>query len=632
MDQAAQFIELNKTGSFRYLRESFATAGQNSFDCPPGQNPDLFEQLWNVMPPVTGSLRRRWGYRTFGQAADVKHLYEYQNDANLQRRIVACSDDGVVALDEAGTTVNPAVYAPAGAVAPRMVASRDFGYFSNPTEVKKWDGDTTVTNWGTLGPTTAISVGTPSGSGNVTLSLGGRCYYLVFKTKSGHYSDLSPISAVSGNCTGSSIPLNNLAVSADSQVDRKTILATGDGADPSILYELVELPNDSLGYTDNLEEETLLTRNIFLETDELGNERGVADNTPPLPGAFPLKHKGRLFMLDGQFLRCSKSLAELTTSTGNVCGKYEEAWPADYELDISEGAETARGMLSDGEVLYIGTERHIRRLYGSGPDDFQQPEVAFNEVGIVNQDVWRIVFLEGTPAGAMWLTPDRRVIASDFNTYVDVGTPIQDLLEDINPAAIGASHAVYFSAGRYALYMLFIATGTNTVPDTICVYSLSDKRWYVWKFADAIATSLFNVTASGATQLLIADSDGQLFVLDSTLRTDAGQAIPVTARTVWLQFGDASRRKLLNEIEVLTEDFSAMRITVEGATTTLEFDSPKVVKTNGVLQQNALGTWKLFLATCPALSRYYRLTFSSTSAIDTFLDSYNLEGVLTNRI
>jgi hypothetical protein len=562
-------------------------------------------------------LRRRWGYSSFATVSGVKRLYKYQNDARLERRIIAVNPTTVDAIDEQGNLIGTVLTPAEGSDGPRMVTSRDYAFFTDGVSAPvKWNGVSEVTACGMDAPTTAITVGTPI-SGNITLSLGGRAYYCVFKSTSGHYSDLSPISATTGNVTGKSIPLN-LPVSAQAGVTRKTVLATADSGDPSTLYEVVELPNETLGYTDDTDEETLLTRNTFLETYDDGTEVGVTDNTPPPNGRYLIKHKGRLFMMVGQYLRCSKSLSDIVTSTGKICGRYEEAWPVDYELDISEGAETARGLLSDGEVLYIGTERHIRRVYGDGPQNFQKPEVAFNEVGIVNQDVWKVVFLEGTPAGAMWLTPDRRVIASDFNTYMDVGTPLQDILESVNLAAIDTCHATYFSSGRYALYTLFLPTGSSTTPDTVCVYSLTDKRWYVWKFADNFTASLFNVMANGATQLILADSNGTLYKLDPTATTDNGTAIRSTARTVWLHVGEPSARKLLNELEVMTQDNAAMRITIQGASNASEFETPTAVITNGQLQTGVFGELKLYLAGYTANDRYYRLTFDSTSNVDSF--------------
>jgi hypothetical protein len=56
---------------FRYVRDSWHVAGVDNFTQPPTQNPDLFEILTNVMPPVTGVFLRRWGYRELGPKLDA---------------------------------------------------------------------------------------------------------------------------------------------------------------------------------------------------------------------------------------------------------------------------------------------------------------------------------------------------------------------------------------------------------------------------------------------------------------------------------------------------------------------------------------------------------------------------------
>ena len=60
----------NEEGLFRYARRTWVTCGVDNYTAPPAQNPDLFEVLTNVLPPVTGVLRRRWGTRAFAPTLD----------------------------------------------------------------------------------------------------------------------------------------------------------------------------------------------------------------------------------------------------------------------------------------------------------------------------------------------------------------------------------------------------------------------------------------------------------------------------------------------------------------------------------------------------------------------------------
>jgi len=60
----------NEEALFRYARRTWTTCGVDNYTAPPGQNPDLFELLTNVLPPMTGVLHRRWGYRAFAPTLD----------------------------------------------------------------------------------------------------------------------------------------------------------------------------------------------------------------------------------------------------------------------------------------------------------------------------------------------------------------------------------------------------------------------------------------------------------------------------------------------------------------------------------------------------------------------------------
>src|ERR1035437_9758605 len=50
---------------YRYSRARWTAAGIDDFVEPPGQNPDNFELLTNVRPPIDGVMRRRFGYASF---------------------------------------------------------------------------------------------------------------------------------------------------------------------------------------------------------------------------------------------------------------------------------------------------------------------------------------------------------------------------------------------------------------------------------------------------------------------------------------------------------------------------------------------------------------------------------------
>lgn len=477
----------------------------------------------------------------------------------------------------------------------------------------------------------SINVADTTVAGDVTLTVG-RIYYCVFSNPdTGMFSDLNAASQSTGPITSKKIGLNSIPVSTDPQVTQKVILATADGGDPALLYFVAQIPNADVTYVDDMPEDTLLLQQLYLFTDDFGNEFGVSDNDPPPSGGkFAIKYKGRIWMAVGQNLYFSKSTTELTLPNGFIAGKYEEAFPPSAYFDISEGAETVSGLLTDGNVLYIGTERHVRRLFGDDPSNFSEPEVVHPEVGVLNQETWKVVFTEGTPTGALWLTPDFRVIGSDFNTYTDMGAPIQDVLNSINPlTARATAHAMYVSDGEFDIYILALPTGSNTFCDTHCAFDLRKQKWFVWKPTNQSQAMMFNINAAGLPQwLFVAGSN--LMQYNQNTYQDNGVSFQTLAKTSWLHLGAPTTRKILDELEVIGD--SSILVTIEGASTQADFLTPTILKNAVPLVTSPFGQLKVYLATVPAKYRYYRLTFSVTDQQPDFLDQINFKAIPFNTL
>lgn len=557
----------------------------------------------------------------------AKQLYAYQDQADGQRTLVACSGDAsgiaspannVVYWDANGNPLN--IFTPStNAAPPRMASSRDYAFFSDGVagDLYKWHIINGRSKWGLSQPGISPTVGAPIGSGSITLTTGRKYGIVYYNATTQSYSDVSPLSASTGPLTNQNIPLSSIPVSSDPQVTNKLVVATADGGDPTTLYQLATIANATTTYTDQTNNITLINGTIWQETDSAGNFHGLYGNQPPPNGSFPTYHNGRMFLAVGEILYFSKSLADVTTSSGIMAGRFEEAFVPDYSLPVSTGAEQIHGLLSDGQTLYIGTELHIRRLLGDGPTNFSQPETVFPQTGLLNQNVWQLVYVEGTPVGTMWMTPDLRVMSSDFNTYQDVGTPILPILKTINPAALNNTWAVMVSNGPYNLYMLALPTGTNTAADTFCVYDMRLRKWFVWQFADQFLSGVFYVTLTGILRWVFCDANGNIRLIDPTTTYDrqgdsTQSAITSTIQTTWLNLGDPNIRKTLNQLEVETVD-SALTVTVEGASTSAQFATPNAVVTNAPLVASALGPYIVPIAGNPAIDRHYRMTFTSTS-------------------
>lgn len=485
-------------------------------------------------------------------------------------------------------------------------------------------------------PSNAI-VATVGGVGGVNLTVG-RKYYTVFQnSKTGHLSDLNSPSTTSGPCTNSEIDLSGIVVSADDQVDTKLLLATSDGGDPNSLYLLAEIANGITTYIDNTPEEVLVTNQLYFFIDDFGNEFGCAGNTPPpLQGKYCVKHRGRLWMLDQQNLFFSKAVSDLTLPNGLVAGKYEESWPADNYFDVSEGAESGTGLLSDGQTLYIGTERHVLRLLGDDPTNFTQPEIVHPEVGVVNQEVWQLIYLEGTPAGAMWLTPDCKVIASDFSSYIDAGNPVQDILNRINRTTVSTvAHAQFLADGPLNLFVLSIPVDDSIQPNVLLVYNIKTKRWCVWSPTDVAHSLLYNVDSQGNSRWLMG-SNGFVFEFQESDLQDESQQfgntdIPCRVTTSWMEFGSSMYRKMLDELEVIGE--SDLSVSIYGASTDADFDSPVTIAINRPLTTGPFNTLKCYLYTLTTKYKFYRFTFFGTSNLtNKFLDAYSVTGSYFNTL
>jgi hypothetical protein len=480
-------------------------------------------------------------------------------------------------------------------------------------------------------------LGETTGNGPITLNTGRQYFTVFYSSITGNYSDLSPLSVSTGPVNGGAFPLTNIPVSPDPQVTDVIILATADGGDPSILYFVADVSNGTTIYQDGTPEAQLLLSDIYFFTDDSGNEFGVKDNGLPPNGSYIIKHLGRLWMIDGPLLYFSKSIAELTTPSGIIAGRYEEDWDPQDALDISEDSEIGKGLYSDGQTLYIGTSRQIRRVTGTDPSNFTGPNVVFNEAGILNQDVWQTVFLEGSPLGTMWLTPDYRVLLSDFNTYNDVGVEVQSTLNSINKPYDQTSWAMFLADGPYNLYVLAIPTGSATTPNTLLVFDLHSKQWYTWQLADNLLCALYYMNLSGMPRGVFVDANGIFRVFDKTKVMDRATdtiilsptGITSTIQTSWLDLGDSNLRKVLNEIETTTTVAGTL-ISIMGASDSSTFATPNVVLSGAALIQNQFGDYKTFLAGYPTTDRWYKMNWTSTSTTgssltDVLLGYYGIE-------
>jgi hypothetical protein len=261
-------------------------------------------------------------------------------------------------------------------------------------------------------------------------------------------------------------------------------------------------------------------------------------------------------------------------------------------------------------------------LYGSSPANFQEPQIVHPATGLINQEVWQLTFYQGGPAGCIWMTPDFRVIQSDFNTYKDIGTPVQDILNGLQSTAASLAHAAYVADGEYELYILSVPYQQSTYCDTQLVYDLRAAQWCVWTPAGGSLSMLYNVAATGVPQWLFIPGDQEgINIYNAASVTDAGTPIGYTARTTWLSLGEPTRRKVLNELQIYGDP--ALTMSVYGANNEQDFlTTPHTVVYNRNLRQSPFGTWNLYLTNAQSKYRYYQFQFSGSSGTAPLLGSY----------
>ncbi|CAN5950538.1 unnamed protein product [Sphagnum jensenii] len=538
-----------------------------------------------------------------------------------------------------GATATCAVYA--GGVYGVYVTNGGTGYTSTPTVTFSGGGGSGATATAILLPfttiagtaTTTTSVGAIVLTGNIILNVG-RTYGIAFQNSvTGHVSDYiyqqNP-STYPTFADGEYYPnqesnnenqgVNQIVVdisfiTPDPQVDHVVLMATSDGGDVEHMYQVAIIPLSSFTvssgtcsyrYYDSVPDTyndvytsgpTLLTQNLWVDVDSNGNTIGIFDNTQPLATLNkPIVHQGRVFATDGKALYFSKSIDEVTTSTGLITCKWEEAWPGSNELDIAYGAENITGLLSDGTYLYIGTTDNVYRLIGDSASNFSIPATIFRGVGVQSQDAWSVMYKDNIPSGYMWVTADNKIMFSDFNTYNEIGKPIYPLIQELeydtpNPSI---SSIQSYSYGPYSFGIMSIPSGTGLQH---LIFDTKNGGWYYWSrdltrptYA-ATPNPLFSFTHKTGVQTLytiiypfdVAGASYLAYYNPTDAEDDAlDSANPVTPidyfiETSWINLQDTASSVVLNEIETWSDD-PYLYVQVYRALDSTDFENPILVR------------------------------------------------------
>lgn len=658
-------------GLFKYVRRGFMAAGMDDFTDPPAQDPDSFALLNNVIAGARSRLTRRWGTTLFSNPEmDARRIYETHFSNGRDRTILTAADgtgaagpdNRIAAINNNGglVTTVPILTPSSSASHPVICTSRNYMFITDgrTADLKMWDTHDTptattaspttgalipsVTNWGIATPVPAGAGGAmdatasaESAAGNINL-VGGRAYTVIYRNSLGGItSSIAPFTGRMGITTdptddsvGVSITLTNIPISGDPQVDQRVILATADGGAQDTLYEVTIInDNSTTSYVDNLAEGDLTSGAIWNERGTFG-EVGCINNTPPFETCIDTTHsgvtgsaangpklccvfRGRLIVALGHHIFFSKNQFEVTTQN-TVAGRWETCFPVRNQVPISSnGAEVCTSLRTDDTRCYIGTNRAVYILDSDNPG-LNPPRALFQEVGVLNDAVWQTIYHEGHAVGAVWVTPDHRVIYSNFETYKDRGRAIQTTLNNLSSSIVTTATSTFIADAEHEFYML--APGGSSL--NVLILNVKTGKWFKWFSpfaADFVRCIGYTWDATNIRPLpLFAVPGQQLYRWNKATVQDHSSGTTGLSRpaiqTNWLDFGDPTVVKYLNSVEIQTDEPSAT-LDVQGANSEDDFDVPTDLVTARAFTANIFGELTASLADVSTRHRFYRFGF-----------------------
>lgn len=555
-----------------------------------------------------------------------------------------------------------------GAITSFTVTNPGSGYTSNPDVTISGGGGSNaaaVAVYNDLGAITAVLP-----AGNIHLNSGRIYTYAYQNSFTGHTSDIAngivsggsrtPYLSTTATVVGPGVGvIGNVPANAgfqqiyititpvngvDLQVDGLILLATADGGTLQQLYQVgagpvsVTPPNPgTITFTDDTPDTysdgfttgiTLLSQNLWVSTDGSGNTFGITNNTPPPSGLlYPTLHQGRLFATDGVNLFFSKSLTEVTTATGLITSKWEEAWPGTNAIPIALNNETIVGLKSNGTTLHIATPKSIYELQGSDPSSFSIPNSLFQQTGLLTNDLWTVVYSQGQPAGYAWITPDLKMIYSDFNTYNDVSLPVYPLLSEWTNSFTQHAKLTSFSWGPYNFVAVCFSTTTGLGSGSFfLLFETVLQKWFRWivtpTSSGPLNSFVYQHPETGYRGLFMQETSGSsLFyrLFDPAFTTDGGtggNVINWSVMTSYDSLNDALAVKTVNEVEIISDE-TALQLNMYGGSTQSVLDTipPNSLSQAFIGSKTAvlspLGTRKTYWAGVPSNERYFAFNFFS---------------------
>ncbi len=457
----------------------------------------------NVMTSIKGYLERRPGFPTyttdsFGATFTIQRFFSWQTWAGVYFVMVNVTDSSgntsIVWKQKIGTdtTFQSLFTSTTSNQKPFFfVCARNYVFFGNGVDMRKYDG-TTVTTWGKTTPASAATL-TNASSGSVPGVIGHTYVYTYGVNATGYISDTSTVSA-STSAASRTWTIGG-AYTTDTEVDKVHIYRTEDGG--SIYRELPNSPiaNNSGGgtwsYSDNATDLALL-----------GTQAPLAGvNAPPTASNGCKLFANRIFTFINDTLYWS-GLEEITNSTMN-----EENFPTNNKRRMGR---QIIGIDLAGQYLLIFTTDGIYRLAGYSLATFTWSTLSKSH-GLRNAAA-----LASDGTNCVWLdvTNTIQVSNGDSIAYPDISAQIRLDIASI----VHASASLTINTLNKRNWIVLADGGAGKIR----VFDLDRKQWMPpW----AVANTAVNMieTAAGTWAMAIGQGGKPLKMAeDGTTYQDAG--------------------------------------------------------------------------------------------------------------
>lgn len=160
-----------------------------------------------------------------------------------------------------------------------------------------------------------------------------------------------------------------------------------------------------------------------------------------------------------------------------------------------------------------------------------------------------------TPAGVLWITSDYEIrLYNDVHASRNVGRPVQDILNSINPAQLANARSAYYHRKDRNWYVIAIATGTNTSNNKLLILDIdllsangapsfflfdmatNQPAWYVFDISTDALQPVFDAGATSGvgTQRLMGGTLDNIVDLDYN-GTDFKQGVELTVSQAFVK-------------------------------------------------------------------------------------------------